>query len=136
MVHTMKDQTGGSRRSRRQHERAFKDELIAQSLVPGASVSAIALKGGINANLLFKWRREHVRAACTPTTATLLPVCVIPETAAASTDESPVADAPTVSRSSRPGVIEIEIAGAHLRLRGAVDETMLGSVLRALRRSQ
>ncbi|WP_161728026.1 MULTISPECIES: transposase, partial [unclassified Methylibium] len=123
----MKDQTGGSRRSRRQHERAFKDELIAQSLLPDASVSAIAMKGGINANLLFKWRREHLRAmamaAPASTAATLLPVCLIPETAAA-TDEPPVPDAPAVNRNSRPGVIEIEIAGAQLRLRGAVDEAL------------
>jgi transposase len=134
----MKDQIGGPRRSRRQHERAFKDELIAQSLLPDASVSAIAMKGGINANLLFKWRREHLRAMAAPaaTAATLLPVCLIPATAAASSDELPVPDAPVVNRSSRPGVIEIEIAGAQLRLRGAVDEAMLGSVLRALRRSQ
>jgi transposase len=136
MVHTMKDQTGGAPRSRRQHERAFKDELIAQSLLPGASVSAIAMKSGINANLLFKWRREHVKAASTPTAATLLPVCVISETAAPSSDEPAMPNAPAVDRSSRPGVIEIEIAGAQLRLRGAIDETMLGSVLRALRRSQ
>jgi transposase len=134
----MKDQTGGTPRSRRQHDRAFKDELVAQSLLPGASVSAIAMKGGINANLLFKWRREHLKLTAAPasTTATLLPVCVIPETAAASSEELPVPDAPVVNRSSRPGVIEIEIAGAHLRLRGAVDEAMLGGVLRALRRSQ
>ena len=134
----MKDQIGVSRRSRRQHEQAFKDELIAQSLLPDASVSAIAMKGGINANLLFKWRREHLRtmAATASTAATLLPICLIPETAVASTDELPAPEAPPVNRSSRPGVIEIEIAGAHLRLRGAVDEAMLGSVLRALRRSQ
>ena len=73
----MKDQTRGSSRRRRQHERAFKDELIAQSMVPGASVAAIAMKGGINANLLFKWRRERVKAMATSaaTAATLLPVC-------------------------------------------------------------
>jgi transposase len=136
MVHTMKDQTRGSSRSRRQHERAFKDELIAQSLVPGASVAAIAMKGGINANLLFKWRREHVRAmaAPAPTAATLLPVCVIPEATSPSTEQcAPVG--PAVNRGSSPGVIEVEIAGARLRLRGAVDETMLGTVLRALRQS-
>ena len=47
---------------RRQHDRGFKDDLIAQSLAPGASVAAIAMKGGVNANLLFKWRRERVMA--------------------------------------------------------------------------
>jgi transposase len=137
-VHTMKDQTRGSSRSRRQHERAFKDELIAQSLVPGASVAGIAMKGGINANLLFKWRREHVRAmaACAPTAATLLPVCVIPESALPSTVQPTVPVDPAINRSPRPGVIEVEIAGAQLRLRGAVDEAMLSSVLRALRRSE
>ncbi len=34
------------------------------------------------------------------------------------------------------GVIEVEVAGARVRLRGAVDEIMLSSVLRALRRSE
>ncbi len=131
----MKGHSRGSSRSRRQHERAFKDELIAQSLVPGASVAAIAMKGGINANLLFKWRREHVVAEATPAAATLLPVCVIPDV-----DPTPAAQpnapvGPAVNRGARSGVIEVEIAGALLRLRGAVDETMLGCVLRALRQS-
>lgn len=95
------------------------------------------MKGGINANLLFKWRREHVRAmaASAPTAATLLPVCVIPEAAAPSTVQPTVPVGPAIDRSSRSGVIEIEIAGAQLRLRGAVDEALLGSVLRALRQS-
>ena len=130
----MKDQPRESARTRRLHDRAFKDDLVAQSLVPGASVAAIAMKGGINANLLFKWRREHVRAkdAGARAGATLLPVCVIPD-AAVSPSPPPIA---AVNRGPRSGVIEIEIAGAQLRLRGAVDETMLSSVLRALRRSE
>ena len=133
----MKDQTRATTRIRRQHEREFKDELIAQSLVPGASVAGIAMKSGINANLLFKWRREHVTAmaACAPTAATLLPVFVIPETASPSSAQPTATAGPAINRSSRPGVIEVEIAGAQLRLRGVVDEAMLCSVLRALRQS-
>ncbi len=134
----MKDQTRDLSRGRRQHERAFKDELIAQSLVHGASVAAIAMKGGVNANLLFKWRREHVKAmaTCAPTVATLLPVCVIPQATAPSITQPVAPVGPAVSRASSPGVIEVEIAGARLRLRGAVDETALSTVLRALRRSE
>jgi transposase len=126
-----------SGRTRRLHDRAFKDELIAQSLVPGASVAGIAMRGGINANLLFKWRREHVRAmaAFAPAAATLLPVCVIGETASPSTVQPTVRVGPAINRSVPAGVIEIEIAGAQLRLRGAVDETALSTVLRALRQS-
>ena len=134
----MKDQVRGSARTRRQHEREFKENLIAQSLAPGASVAAIAMKGGINANLLFKWRREYVRARIesAPAAATLLPVCVVADADPAPTSPPLTAGGAVVSRNARPGVIEIEIAGAQLRLRGAVDETMLGSVLRALRKSE
>ena len=133
----MKDQSRVSGRTRRLHDRAFKDDLIAQSLVPSASVAGIAMKGGINANLLFKWRREHVRAMAVsaPTAATLLPVCVIPETASPSTVQPTVRVGAAIERGSPPGIIEIEIAGAQLRLRGAVDETVLSTVLRALRQS-
>lgn len=69
-----------------------------------------------------------------PAAGTLLPVCVIRD------DESmPIAQHPStgdavVSPSARRCVIEI--AGAPLRLHGAVDESMLGSVLYALRQSQ
>ena len=71
MVHTTKSEQDASRRQRRRHQRAFKEELVRQSLQPGASVSAIALDNGINANMLFKWRREHLRSASPRTSATM-----------------------------------------------------------------
>jgi transposase len=105
MVHTMKDQRESSRPARRVHDRTFKAELVRQSLQAGASVSAIALAGGINANLLFKWRREHLRssagAAAAP--AVLLPVMIAPEV-----EPTP---APALSgRAARAGVIELVLA--------------------------
>lgn len=108
---------------------------MRQSLEPGASVSAIALRGGINANMLFKWRREHVRGAGDTPSAVLLPIEVAPasEVMSISTSTGPT---PSPSRSTpRTGVIELEFAGAQLRLRGAVDEDSLCTVLRALRQS-
>jgi len=137
MVDTMKDQTRVSARSRRQHQKAFKDDLVGQSLVPGASVAAIAMKGGVNTNLLFKWRREHVRAkaGAAPGAANLLPVCVVPDEDPIPAPQPSAAVGPAVNRNARPGVIEVEIAGAQVRLRGAVDEASLASVLRALRQS-
>ena len=134
----MMDQARESARTRRLHDRAFKDDMVAQSLVPGASVAAIAMKGGINANLLFKWRREHVRAkdAVASAGATLLPVCVIPDVAVSPSPSPSPPPIAAVNRGARPGVIELEIAGAQQRLRGTVDEAMLSSVLRALRRSE
>ena len=138
MVHTMKSEQGASRRQRRQHERGFKEELVRQSLQPGASVSAIALDNGINANMLFKWRREHLRAASPRTAATvLLPVEVAPADAALAMPSATMPVLPTAPArpSPRGGVIELEVAGVQLRLRGPVDEASLCSVLRALRQT-
>ena len=93
------------------------------------------MRSGINANMLFKWRREHVRAAGGSTATVLLPVTVQPVSGdkAMATAVGPVS--PQLRSAPRGGVIELEFAGAQLRLRGAVDEDSLCSVLRALRQS-
>ena len=131
----MKSEQDSAKPSRRHHDRAFKQELVRQSLESGASVSAIALRSGVNANMVFKWRREHLRAADGATAAVLLPI-EVPSSAdvmaiprSAGSTSSPSRPAP------RSGVIELEFAGAQLRLRGPVDEDSLRSVLRALRQS-
>jgi transposase len=117
---------------RRQHAAAFKRELVARSLQPGASVSGIALENGINTNMLFRWRREHLRAASgvqdhSSTQAVLLPV----QLAATVT---PTEHEAMSSRSPMPaGVIEIDIGAARVRLRGSVDEANVRCVLQTLR---
>jgi transposase len=134
MVHTMSKQDTVAARRRRVHSAAFKDDLIARSLQPGASVSALALDAGINANLLFKWRRMHLRArrgaGATSTRATpaLLPVTLSMPVA------EPVATAATRSNPAQgAGSIEIDLEGARVRLRGPVDPASLRCVLQALR---
>ena len=133
-VHTMSEQSTQAKRRWREHSPALKRELIERSLRPGASVSGIALEGGINANLLFKWRREHLGAngqgtvpALKTAAAVLLPVSVH--------SASPkVSAAPTTPASRQStGSIEIDIGGARVRIRGAVDEANVRVVLQALR---
>lgn len=140
----MKSGTRIGEPARRQHDRSFKAGLVEQSLQSGASVAVIARNNGINANLLFKWRRDHKRetiAASMPTPLTptvLLPVHVEPATMVGMAMES-TSSAGMVSSNrpaARSGVIELEFAGAQLRVRGAVDEAALCSVLRALRQSR
>jgi transposase-like protein len=66
----MKSGTGIGKRARRQHDRSFKAGLVEQGLQPSASVAVIARNNGINANVLFKWRRDHkleTTAASMPT---------------------------------------------------------------------
>ena len=139
----MKTAAGISGTQRRQHERSFKAELVAQCLVPGASVAAVALAGGVNANLLFKWRRDHLRtmraSGATSSSAVLVPVQVAPDVDSGSQLLPPASPATAVPASRSMlniGVIELDIAGVQLRLRGPVDEVSLCSVLRALRNSQ
>jgi transposase len=148
MVHTMKTVAGIIGTPRRQHDRAFKAELVEECLVPGASVAAIALAGGINANLLFKWRRDHLlskqlSSAASSASALLIPVHVAPGMDADTGNSQSIAPSPAstsmavaTQRSARSaGVIELDIAGAVFRLRGPIDEASLCIVLRALRHS-
>jgi transposase len=44
-------------RSRRRHGVELKEIVLAECAVPGASVASVALKHGLNANLVHKWRR-------------------------------------------------------------------------------
>jgi len=134
VVHIMDKQVARAPRRRREHSAEFKRALIARSLEPGVSVAAIAMDNGINANLLFGWRRRHLEslAQAEPTavhspTAVLLPVSIN-----ASPREIRSASPATPARSGG-GTIEIEIGGARVRLRGPVDDASLRSVLTALR---
>ena len=43
--------------TKRRHSAAFKRKILELIGQPGASVAAVALEHGINANLVFKWRR-------------------------------------------------------------------------------
>jgi transposase len=51
------------RRQRRSWSDAEKQLLIAEALLPGASVADIARRHGVNANLLFNWRRTALAVA-------------------------------------------------------------------------
>lgn len=118
--------------ARRQYTAAFRRELVERCLQPGASVSGIALENGINANVVFRWRREHLRAAAgvqdrSAGRAVLLPVQLAPTVVHA--EQPPM----STCSPSEAGVIEIDIGAARVRVRGAVDETNLRCVLKALR---
>ncbi|WP_076997836.1 transposase [Variovorax sp. KK3] len=92
--------------TRRRHSEELKHELIERSLEPGASVAAIAQENGINANLLFNWRRIRLHAEGPATEAAappmLLPVKVQMD---AVSKAVPKAIAPRPSS----GVIEIDV---------------------------
>ena len=47
----------GGKRSRRVWSAEEKQRIVAEAVVPGASVAEIARRHGVNANLVFTWRR-------------------------------------------------------------------------------
>ena len=121
---------GKSRRPRRSFTRAFKQDLVNQTLASGASISAVALANGLNTNQLFTWRRQLL-APTSVQPAVLLPVEM--EAAAPLMINIPADPAPT--KPTRVGP-HIEIAGTHatVRLHGHVDQATLRNVLHWLAR--
>ena len=109
---------------RRRYDATFKQQIVEQTLVPGASVARIAREHGINANQLFKWRRQHLAAMAT----------TAPRIADA-TSWLPVMVSPESTRAMLPvGQIAITLAGGQVTVSGAVDAATLRVVLSSLRR--
>jgi len=50
-------------RTHRTYTRRFKAELVAAAKQPGASIAALALQQGMNANVLHRWLKEHKQDA-------------------------------------------------------------------------
>ena len=122
---------GDGRRGRPNYEVAFRQRLAAAACAPGVPVSKLAREHGINANMLFKWRRKfRTQLAIGP--APLLPVTLVSDCAAlehAGRALAPVS--PEVPR--KPGTSEVRIGKAAVRISGPVDAQVLRTVLEAFR---
>jgi len=77
LMHIMNKPVVRAPRRRREHSAEFKKDLVARSLEPGVSVAAIAMEGGINANLLFGWRRKHLNSMAQADRASRHPSAVL-----------------------------------------------------------
>jgi transposase len=72
----------------RRHSKELKAQVVKECAQPGASLAAIALVHGLNANLVHKWRRESVQSVHTDATGApgggrFLPLPIIPDRASA-----------------------------------------------------
>jgi len=122
--------TSGERRRHKRWPEALKREIVAATLVPGASVSVIARQYDVNTNQVFSWRRRYREAGQPPpstsSTPGLVPVTITREPA----DEGAAAPTPAASET-----IEIDVAG-HYRVRVGprFDPLALRRVLDVLKR--
>ena len=152
-----------SKRPRRSWSNDEKQKIIEEALLPGASVADIARRHGVNANLLFNWRRASRAASCVGADVTgfsepaqpdamptasdpgFIPIGVF----ASAPDSGPalIAGGASVAKPSpsptarvradvdkRAGLIEIDLTdGTRLRVDAFVNERALQNVLLALK---
>ena len=127
-----------TRNGRRYFGAEHKRRVVERCLAPGASVAAVALAHGFNANLVRRWVRQYqasqAEAAGRPQ---LITVSVVEVRSAAGR----AASKPAKRRSSKQaeaiepaqtGRIEIQIGTAIVRLHGNVEAATLRTVLQAL----
>jgi transposase len=111
------------RRRHRAWPESLKREIVAATLLPGASVSRVARRYDVNANQVFAWRRRYREGAAEPAELRLLPVTVTPN--------HPEGMAPACAGE----LIEIMLAGGYrVRVGEGVQAATLRLVLDVLER--
>jgi transposase len=114
-------------RKRRYLSAEEKRQIVEEAMVPGASVSAVARARGVNANLLFHWRKLY-RAGLfsNPEAASvrLLPVQV--------EEENDKKGRGVGSTADEVGWIEVRLAKAQVRIAGQVNAGVVRAVLECL----
>lgn len=110
-----------------------KQRIVAEASAPGASVAEVARRYGMNANLLFGWRRQENQGVLgqrtRPPAMKLLPVQVSGEPEVRPAE-------PSLAREPEEGRIEITLAkDVRIAIIGAVAAERIERVLTMLRRS-
>jgi transposase len=114
----------GRRRSWSDDEKA---RIVAETAEPGARVTDVARRWQVSAQQVFDWRRQARKAlaeATAPAGPGFVPVVAEP---------SPASPEAATTGTRQPPPIEVKLAGAVLRIAPGADETLLTTVLRAVR---
>ncbi|WP_321150956.1 IS66-like element accessory protein TnpA [Aeromonas jandaei] len=125
--------TNSSRKGRANYSREFKQRLVEAANQPGVSVSKLAQEHGVNANLLFKWRRDAKAQspALYPIELVLPPSSTEP--LLPSTPQPETLTSETASEQTLSGTIEIRLGRAMVVIDGTVDTNALRMILETLR---
>jgi transposase len=129
---------GVVRRRRRSWSDAEKQRIVAETLEPGASVSIVARRHDLNANLLFTWRRQARagRSAADGTAVAFVPALIQAERSASDSRTcAPERDAGRLAARSTVVVGQMEIVlagGTRVIVGNDVDEAALARVVAVL----
>jgi transposase len=120
--------TISGRRPRKRWPEALKREVVAATLVPGASVSVVARRYDVNANQVFSWRPrycEDIGQPLSPSAPQLVPVTITTE------PDIPAPAPPLVAET-----IESVVSDTYcVRVGAGFDDHALGRILDVLRRA-
>jgi len=110
------------RRLRRNWDDEEKRRIVLQTQLPGVSVSQVARRYDVNANMVFKWLRDPRFTPTPDAPATFLPIEVLPEPAG-----------PAAHAVGLDSEIEITLCNGHrLSLRGSFDPEVVCRLVRGL----
>lgn len=109
---------------RRRYSDEEKVRFVEEAFGPGASVTEVARREGVDQSLLYRWRRQIFGSPSRLPAFTPITVTADGAGATATTSETPA-----------PGMIEVELAGgARVRVTGAPEPATITAVLAALTR--
>jgi transposase len=116
----------GHRKGKPNYSTEFKQQIVAAACEPGASVSKLAMAHQLNANMVFRWRRElgAKTSGVAQGSPKLLPIVLEHQSAPA---------APLAQGATADYRIEVMIGDACVRVCGMPDEAVLRAVFRSLR---
>lgn len=115
-------------RVRRNYTYAEKVRMVEATLETGASVARVAQINGINANVLFVWRRQYREGKLgSGSEMRLLPVTVTETAIQGPATRTPQAPAQT-------NILHLDLPRRQVRIEGSVDTAMLRVVLEMLLR--
>jgi transposase len=103
-----------------------KRRIVEETFSEGASVALVARAHGVNANLVFNWRKLYQAGRLSGGRAKLLPVKVTPEGTLTTSSGS--------SLSCSPGRIHIQLQHVQVSIEGNADPALLRVLLECLQR--
>ena len=89
IMHTMASESRPNVPKRRYYSTELKLQIVGECAQLGASIAAVALKHGVNANIVHRWLREHSQG-----TLSVQPLAFVPVTLTAP-PTSPQSEPPT-----------------------------------------
>jgi transposase len=108
-----------------------KRRIVEETLAEGTSVALVARAHGVNANLVFNWRRRYQAGLLGGSDrGKLLPVKVTAESSSRWTGRL---REPGASASSSVGSIHIQLQDVQVRIEGSADPVLLRVLLECLR---